>query len=378
MGRPGSIPYGKERNDPMEHSHPVTPEILSAFGLAPTCPVTPLKGGHINDTFLVEDQGKFTLQRINRYVFPSPENIMENITGVTEFLREKIQDRGGDPDRETLNIRRTVNGDLLYKDKDGEPWRCMTYVDGASSRETVENAAMLREAGRAFGEFQKLLSSYPAHTLHETIVNFHNTPERYRQLMEAAEKDQAGRLAQVGPEMAFAAQREKACALLMDLLRQGKLPLRVTHNDTKMSNVLIDDATGKALCVIDLDTVMPGLTAFDFGDSIRAGATTAAEDEADLSKVHFDLGLFEAYAEGFLSAAGDALTPLELETLPDGAILMTFEVGIRFLADYLNGDVYFRTAYPEHNLVRARNQFRLVEEMEQQRAGMNEIIRKYL
>ena len=178
--------------------------------------------------------------------------------------------------------------------------------------------------------------------------------------------------------MAFAAQREKACALLMDLLHQGKLPLRVTHNDTKMSNVLIDDATGKALCVIDLDTVMPGLTAFDFGDSIRAGATTAAEDEADLSKVHFDLGLFEAYAEGFLSAAGDALTPLELETLPDGAILMTFEVGIHFLADYLNGDVYFRTAYPEHNLVRARNQFRLVEEMEQQRAGMDEIIRKYL
>lgn len=164
----------------------------------------------------------------------------------------------------------------------------------------------------------------------------------------------------------------------MDLLEEGKLPLRVTHNDTKMSNVLIDDATGKALCVIDLDTVMPGLTAFDFGDSIRAGATTAAEDEKDLSKVHFDLDLFQAYTEGFLSAAGNALTPLELQTLPDGARLMTYEVGIRFLADYLNGDVYFRTAYPEHNLVRARNQFKLVEEMEQKRPGMDKIIQKYL
>lgn len=362
----------------MEHKILVTPEILSAFGLNPKSPVTPLNGGHINDTFLVEDGGKFTLQRINRYVFPSPQDIMENITGVTSFLRDKILARGGDPDRETLNIRRTMDGAALYVDEDGEPWRCMTYVDGASSRETVENAAMLREAGRAFGDFQKLLSGYPAETLHETIVNFHNTPERYRQLMEAASNDKAGRLSTVQAEMEFASQRETDCALLMDLLREGKLPLRVTHNDTKMSNVLIDDATGQALCVIDLDTVMPGLTAFDFGDSIRAGATTAAEDEADLSKVHFDLNLFQAYTEGFLSAAGNALTPLELQTLPDGARLMTYEVGIRFLADYLNGDVYFRTAYPEHNLVRARNQFKLVEEMEQKRAGMDEIIGKYL
>ena len=362
----------------MEHNILVTPEILAAFGFSPESRITPLTGGHINDTFLVEDNGKFTLQRINRYVFPSPQNIMENITGVTEFLREKILARGGDPDRETLNILKTRDGSTLFVDENGEPWRCMTYVDGASSHETVESPAMLGEAGRAFGEFQNLLSGYPADTLHETIVNFHNTPERYRQLMEAANQDKAGRLASVAAEMDFAAKREQDCALLMDLLKEGKLPLRVTHNDTKMSNVLIDDTTGKALCVIDLDTVMPGLTAFDFGDSIRAGATTAAEDEADLSKVHFDLGLFEAYTQGFLSAAGEALTPLGLQTLPDGARLMTYEVGIRFLADYLNGDVYFRTAYPEHNLVRARNQFKLVEEMEQKRAGMDEIIRKYL
>lgn len=302
---------------------------------------------------------------------------MENIAGVTAYLRERIGSLGGDPDRETLNIRKTLDGSTLYVDGEGGPWRCMTYVDGARSYETVESPAMLREAGRAFGEFQRLLAGYPAETLHETIANFHNTPDRFRQLREAVERNKAGRASQVGSELDFARAREEGCSLLMDLLQAGKLPLRVTHNDTKMSNVLIDDATGKALCVIDLDTVMPGLAAFDFGDSIRAGATTAAEDEADLSKVRFDLELFAAYTDGFLSAAGDALTPLELDTLPDGTILMTFEVGIRFLADYLNGDVYFRTAYPEHNLVRARNQFRLVEEMERKRSGMDEIIQKY-
>lgn len=362
----------------MEHTTLVTPEVLSAFGLSAGCAITPLTGGHINDTFLVEDQGKFTLQRINRYVFPSPQDIMENIAGVTEFLRKKILARGGDPDRETLRIRKTVDGSPLYIDKDGEPWRCLSYVDGASCRETVESPQMLREAGRAFGEFQNLLSDYPAETLHETIKNFHNTPWRYSQLMEAVENNRAGRLNSVKAELEFAAKRQEDCALLMALLEQGKLPLRVTHNDTKMSNVLIDDATGAALCVIDLDTVMPGLTAFDFGDSIRAGATTAAEDEKDLEKVHFDLEMFRAYAQGFLSAAGKALTPLELQTLPDGARLMTYEVGIRFLADYLNGDVYFRTAYADHNLVRARNQFKLVEEMEQKRAQMDQVIQEYL
>lgn len=361
----------------MEHTTCVTPDILEAFGLSPKSPVTPLNGGHINDTFLIDDKGKFTLQRINRYIFPSPEDIMENIAGVTAYLRARIGSLGGDPDRETLNIRKTLDGSTLYVDGEGGPWRCMTYVDGARSYETVESPAMLREAGRAFGEFQRLLAGYPAETLHETIANFHNTPDRFRQLREAVERNKAGRASQVGSELDFARAREESCSLLMDLLQAGKLPLRVTHNDTKMSNVLIDDATGKALCVIDLDTVMPGLAAFDFGDSIRAGATTAAEDEADLSKVRFDLELFAAYTDGFLSAAGDALTPLELDTLPDGAILMTFEVGIRFLADYLNGDVYFRTAYPEHNLVRARNQFRLVEEMERKRSGMDEIIQKY-
>ena len=315
-----------------------------------------------------------TLQRINPYVFPSPRNIMENITGVTSFLRHKILQRGGNPLRETLNICRTTSGDTLFTDQDGQPWRCMTYVDDATSYLTAESPAMLREAGWAFGSFQSMLADYPADTLHETIANFHNTPDRMRQLREAMEADKAGRRAQVGPELDFALQREEACGLLMNLLEEGKLPLRVTHNDTKMSNVLMDNATGKALCVIDLDTVMPGLTAFDFGDSIRTGASTAAEDEADLSIVHFSLEQFTSFAEGFLAAAGSALTPLELKTLPDGAIWMTFEVGIRFLTDYLNGDLYFHTDYPEHNLVRARNQFQLVKEMEEQRSAMEQVI----
>lgn len=363
----------------MKQQFTVTPQILSAFGLPPEAPAASVHGGHINDTFAVDTpEGRFVLQRINRFVFPSPEDIMENITGVTEFLRKKITRQGGDPDREILSVRKTVDGKSFFRDEAGEYWRCTIFISGATAYEIPSDTNMLREAGRAFGTFQSMLSDYPADTLHEIIPNFHNTPERFRQLREAMEKDAADRKKDVGPELAFAVQREKSCGLLMELLAEGKLPLRVTHNDTKMSNVLIDDATGKAVCAIDLDTVMPGLTAFDFGDSIRAGATTAAEDETDLSKVNFDLSLFEAYTQGFLSAAGGALTQEELKTLPDGAVLMTFEVGIRFLADYLNGDVYFRTAYPTHNLDRARNQFKLVEDMEKNRAAMDEIIKKYM
>ncbi len=364
----------------MDNNTLCTPQILAAFGLDPGAAVKPLLSGHINSTFVAGDQpgDRYILQRINRFVFPSPSDIMENIGGVTEFLREKILARGGDPARETLSIRPAGSGAPLYIDGAGEPWRCMPYIEGATSHETPENLSMLEEAGWAFGNFQRMLSDYPAHTLHEIIPDFHNTPARFRQLLEAVKNDKAGRVGQVQGELAFAYKREQECARLTGLLEKGELPLRVTHNDTKMSNILLDDETGKAVCVIDLDTVMPGLCAFDFGDSIRAGAATAAEDETDLSKVRFDLARYGAYAKGFLSAAGDALTPQELETLPDGAILMTLEVGLRFLADYLNGDVYFRTAYPQHNLDRARNQFKLVEEMEAAREDMGRIIRETL
>lgn len=364
----------------MDNQNLCTPAVLAAFGLSPSAAVTPLYSGHINDTFIVQDSPselRFTLQRVNRFVFPSPEDIMENMAGVTRFLREKIAARGGDPDRETLTVRPTVDGKDLFIDQDGHPWRCLAYIEDAASYETPESLSMLEEAGRAFGDFQSMLSGYPAHTLHEIIPDFHNTPARFAQLQEAVKNDKAGRVKDVAPELGFANAREEACGLLTSLLGKGELPLRVTHNDTKMSNVLLD-GQGKAVCVIDLDTVMPGLCAFDFGDSIRAGAATAAEDETDLSKVRFDLERYRAYARGFLATAGGALTERELETLPDGAILMTLEVGLRFLADYLNGDVYFRTAYPQHNLDRARNQFKLVQEMEAARAAMAQVIQEIM
>lgn len=364
----------------MEHSL-CTPEILAAFGLSPTSAVTPLYGGHINDTFVAQEAPggpRYTLQRVNRFVFPRPKDITENMAGVTGFLQEKIRGRGGDPERETLTVRPTADGKPMFTDRAGHPWRCLRYIEGATSYETPESLAMLEEAGFAFGDFQRMLSEYPAHTLHEIIPDFHNTPARFAQLMEAVKADKAGRVAEVGKELDFAYKREEACGLLTGLLEKGELPLRVTHNDTKMSNILLDDKTGKAVCVIDLDTVMPGLCAFDFGDSIRAGAATAAEDETDLTKVRFDLERFSAYARGFLRAAGEILTEKERETLPDGAILMTLEVGMRFLADYLNGDVYFRTARPQHNLDRARNQFKLVEEMEAAREDMGRVVRELM
>lgn len=361
----------------MSKEFKVTSEILTAFGLEADAKVSVIHGGHINSTFKVESvEGDFVVQRVNHFVFPSPENVMENITGVTDFIRKKLAENGGNPDRGTLTVRRTVDGKTFFLDEDGEYWRCTIFIADATAHEVADTPEMLEEAGRAFGNFQRMLSDYPADTLHEIIVNFHNTPDRFRQLREAIDNDAKGRKAEVAEEIAFCEAREESCGKLMNLLKEGKLPLRVTHNDTKMSNVLIDDATGKYTCAIDLDTVMPGLAAFDFGDSIRAGASTAAEDEADLSKVNFDFEKFEAYTKGFLAECGSSLTETELATLSDGAILMTFECGTRFLADYLNGDVYFRTARPKHNLDRARNQFKLVADMEANRAKMDEIVKK--
>lgn len=337
-------------------------------------------GGHINDTFLVTtDHGaEFVLQRINGYVFPNPEEIMANIMGVTHFIAKKLIRAGEDQDRGTLTVKETKNGKFHYVDRDGNFWRVTKNIPNTTAYDFADSEARLFEAGAAFGRFQKMLADYPADTLYETLPRFHDTPVRYEQLMTAAREDKAGRLGNVAEEIAFATARRDDCGALMDLLHSGGLPLKVTHNDTKMGNVLIDNETGKAVCVIDLDTVMPGLAAFDFGDSIRAGATTAAEDEADLEKVHFSLPFFNAYAKGFLGEAGASLTKTEIQTLPVGAKLMTLEVGMRFLADYLNGDVYFKTDYPEHNLVRARNQFQLVAEMERHMDEMMEIVCSFL
>ncbi len=344
----------------------------------------PYGNGHINDTRLVrmkDGDGSFheyILQRINKNVFKNPEQLMENYVNVTEFLRKKISSLGGDPERETVNVVKARDGKNFVIDENGDYWRLILFVTDSLCFDRVEEPVQFYNSAVAFGHFQCLLSDYPADTLHETIVNFHNTPDRLRQLDEAIEANLAGRLDEVKEEIEFVnARREFACTL-EKAHKEGKLPLKVTHNDTKLNNVLFDKETGKSLCVIDLDTIMPGYSVNDFGDSIRFGATTAAEDERDLSLVNFDINLYELYVKGFLEGAAGGLSDCEIELLPIGAIMMTFECGTRFLADYLNGDTYFRTHRPGQNLDRARNQFKLVRDMEERLSEMRAIVKKYI
>ena len=339
----------------------------------------PFGNGHINDTRLVTmDNGvQYVAQRINKNVFKRPDLLMENYVGVTTFIRKKIEAEGGDPLRNVLNAIPTKDGKAYYFDEEEQYWRLLVYVTDSIGYDKVERPEQFYDSAVSFGDFQYMLGAYPAETLHETIVNFHNTPDRYRQLMEAIENNVAGRLAEVSAEVEFAKAREEFAGTLERAHAEGKLPLRVTHNDTKLNNILFDTKTGEALCVIDLDTIMPGYSVNDFGDSIRFGATTALEDETDLSKVNFDISLYELYVKGFIEGAKGGLTEGELEMLPIGAIMMTFECGMRFLADYLNGDTYFRTHRPSHNLDRCRNQFKLVSDMEAQLDQMRAIVKKY-
>ena len=336
---------------------------------SPASPVgepVPFGGGHINDTYLLtrEDGTQFVLQRINKNVFPDPPAVMENINRVTHHLRKRIRTVGGDPERETLRILKTASGEWGCIDANGDYWRAYTFVAKCMSYDLVENAEIFCESGRAFGRFMSMLDDFDAASLHETIARFHDTPKRFGDFRAAVENDAAGRADSVRDLIADALSREAFAGTLMNQLQNGELPLRVTHNDTKLNNVLIDENTGRAVCVIDLDTVMPGLCAYDFGDAIRFGASTAAEDEQDLSKVHFDMALYRAYAEGYLSEVRGALSAKEVDSLAYGARVITLEQAIRFLGDYLNGDIYFKTAYPEHNLVRARTQFKLLAEMD--------------
>ena len=339
----------------------------------------PFGNGHINDTRLVTmDNGvQYVLQRINKNVFKRPDLLMENYVGVTKFIRNKIENMGGDPLREVLNAIPAKDGKPFVIDEEGQYWRLLVYVTESMSYDKVEKPEQFYDSAVSFGDFQYMLRDYPAETLHETIVNFHNTPDRYRQLMEAIENNTAGRLAEVGQEVEFAKARREFASTLENAHKEGRLPLRVTHNDTKLNNILFDSNTGKALCVVDLDTIMPGYSVNDFGDSIRFGATTALEDETDLSKVNFDISLYELYVKGFIEGAKGGLTEGELEMLPIGAIMMTFECGMRFLADYLNGDTYFRIHRPTHNLDRCRNQFKLVADMEAHLDEMKAIVKKY-
>lgn len=338
--------------------------------------------GHINDTYRLTyetPQGtkRYILQRMSKSIFKKPVELMENVSGVTAWLRKKIIENGGDPERETLTLVKSNDGLPYFVDSTGEYWRVYLFIEGATCYDAVKDDNDFYQSAVAFGHFQRLLADYPAETLHETIKDFHNTPDRLEKFKKAIAEDICGRAASVQKEIDFILEREELTHALYDLQLDGRLPLRVTHNDTKLNNIMIDDKTGKAICVIDLDTVMPGLAANDFGDSIRFGASTAVEDEQDLSKVSCDLHLFEVYTKGFIEGCGDALTDLELDLLPMGAILMTFECGIRFLTDHLEGDHYFRIHREGHNLDRARTQLVLVKDMEEKLPQMNEVINKY-
>lgn len=339
--------------------------------------------GHINDTFVAvfkidsNRTRRYILQRINHNVFKSPENLMENIEGITKHVRKKVIAAGGDPDRETLNVIPTTDGKSYYKTPEGNYWRGYIFIEGAQTYQIVENLDHFYNAGKALGKFQKLVSDYPAEKLHETIVNFHNTAKRYDAFKEAVANDVMKRAASVAAEIEFVEKRAEETAVIVNLLAEGKLPLRVTHNDTKFNNVMIDDVTGEGVCVIDLDTVMSGSSLYDFGDSIRSGTNPADEDEKDLSKVCMDLELFETFTHGFMDAAREFLTPTEVEYLPFGAKIMTFECGIRFLTDHLNGDVYFKIHRENHNLDRCRTQFKMVADMEEKEAQMKAIVNKY-
>ncbi len=341
--------------------------------------VNQITAGLINATYLVETdkKEKYILQKINTFVFKNPAELMENIVGVTKHLTEKIKEAGGDYKRENLNFLPCKGGEYFFRDENDGAWRMYIYVDEALTYNKPKNGDTFRCAGRSFGRFMKLLSDYPAATLHETIKNFHYTPWRYENFLKAVEADIKGRKAVCEEEIQFVIDRKADTHKLTDLIAEGVLPLRVTHNDTKLNNVLFDIASDESICVIDLDTIMPGLSLYDFGDSIRSGGNMAAEDEADLSKVGIDLALFENYVDGYLSETAESLCDAEIKNLAFGAKLMTFECGMRFITDYLEGDVYFRTTYPEHNIVRARNQFRLVADMEAHMDEMNAIVMKY-
>ncbi len=338
--------------------------------------------GHINDTYCVLCQPRegdcirYILQGLSTAAFKEPEKLMDNFLLITDYLAQQISQDGGDPARETLSLIKTKDGKDYVTDDTGRIWRLMPFIEETECYQAATEE-LFEESAKTFGKFQYNLRDFPADTLHEPIAKFHDTEDRYAKFENALSRDAFFRAATVTDEIAFVKARKADCSVALQALREGKLPLRVTHNDTKLNNVLFDRASGKGICVIDLDTTMPGLSINDFGDSIRFGANHSQEDEQDLSKVNFDISLYEAYVRGFLEGAQGSLTSAELDYLPWGARLMTLECGIRFLTDYLEGDVYFHTQYDTQNLHRCRTQFKLVSDMERQFSQMQAIVKKY-
>lgn len=331
-----------------------------------------IKSGHINRTYLITtDRGvKYILQWINRSVFPNIDALMNNVSAISHYLESLHSEKTA-----MISYIDTIDGNTYYDDGEGGCWRSYRFVDNSICLQRADCTEDFAESARAFGKFQYALRDFPADSLVETIENFHNTPDRYRQLREAVAKDALHRVDEVRAEVDFALAREERACVLHDMRERGELPVRATHNDTKINNVLLDADTRKALCVIDLDTVMPGLSDYDFGDAIRFGASTGAEDEVDLDRVNLSLEMYKAFTEGYLEAC-PSLTEREIDMLPQGAYTMTIECGIRFLTDYLNGDVYFAIDRERHNLDRCRTQFKLVRDMERHWDEMVEIVER--
>ncbi len=347
--------------------------VLKAFGIEGTAKI--FGDGHINTTYSVD--GKYVVQKINTSVFPNVAGVMKNCFLVTEFIRNKLASMGIDGSRKTIEFLRTVDGKDFYECEEGV-YRAYKFIDKAYSVSNEKTPKLLYEAAKIIGEFQNLLADFDAEKLFTVIPDFHNTPKRLANLKNAVDKNASGRAKFVASEIEFAYSFEKTAHAITDAMADGSVPLRVSHNDTKLNNVLMDEATGNGLCLIDLDTVMGGSYLYDFGDAMRFGASSAAEDETDLDKVFFDLEIFDAFAKGYLENAKNVLTEKEKELLFTSVILMTYECGIRFLADYIDGDVYFRTAYKDHNLDRARNQFALVRDMLSKKNEAEAIVKKYI
>jgi len=336
--------------------------------------IAPHGNGHINGTYLIacgdpDAPVRYILQHINRNVFRDPAAVMQNVERVTAHLTAQAAQEP-DGERRALKLIAAKDGRNWHVDAARETWRAYRFIENARTYETASSVDQAFQAAYAFGRFQQQLSSLPPPRLHETIPDFHNTPKRFAGLEQAIAANSAGRAAQATPEIEFARSRKPIAGVLLD----AGLPERITHNDTKFNNVLLDDGTGKAVCVIDLDTVMPGLALYDFGDMVRTTTSPAAEDERDLSQVTMQFPFFEALVRGYLASAGAFLTPLEKRYLAFSGKLITFEIGVRFLADYLAGDIYFKVHRDGHNLDRCRTQFKLVESIEDQEDAMNRLV----
>ncbi len=343
----------------------------------------PYGSGHINDTYLVElhtrsERTSYILQRINHNVFKDPPGLMENILRVTSHIRRKLAAiPGSDPDRESLTVIPARDGLPFYRDTGGNYWRMYYFIRNARTYDICENADHAREAAFAIGRFQCALADIPGGPMHETIPFFHHTPRRFQALEEAIGNDARGRKEIADKAISFCMARRDLTTALTCLVEGCAVPERIAHNDAKFNNVMLDDRTGRAVCVIDLDTVMSGCALYDFGDMVRTIARTGDEDERDLAKVEMQLPIFEKLVEGYLAGASAFLTPAEIENLPLSGKVITFTIGIRFLTDFLAGDVYFKTHRPGHNLERAMVQFKMLESMERQEQAMRDIVRQH-